>query len=44
MKMTVTIKQAETNEELEQILILQNSSHIQNLTIEEKEQNGFVNS
>jgi hypothetical protein len=42
MKDTIIIKLAETEDELEQILKLQDSNHIQNLSPKERKSNGFV--
>ncbi|MDQ3396016.1 MAG: GNAT family N-acetyltransferase [Bacteroidota bacterium] len=39
---SIIIKHAETKEELEQILILQDKNHVQSLSFEVKKTNGFV--
>ena len=42
METSIIIKYAETEDELRQILILQRSNHIDNVSIEDRKTNGFV--
>ncbi|TAH07988.1 MAG: GNAT family N-acetyltransferase [Sphingobacteriia bacterium] len=42
MNKSIIIKKAETKQELEQILELQNKNHVLNLSIKDRELNGFV--